>query len=305
MPGYRMPLDKYREQIDQIDQQLVELFNKRARAAREIGRIKEGSGGHVYVPAREEAVYRRLVASNPGPLPDSSLRNIYREIFSACRAVERKQVIDLAVARHDLTVPSRVADLAPLGFYAWDASSAVRGIRMRALEGAATAIGVLESVAGPTTRTVTAGGRGGGGNSDRGDGKGVLVGLDYRLFQWAGHPCIKALRPVFRTPDGPTRGAWHGGSGSYRSILARPGYAVGGMTAVSGSRVDGFQLTFMRVRGDRLDPRDSYQSPWLGGKGGGAIDLAGSGNPVVGIHGRHGLDLDAVGLIELSPPHRP
>ena len=93
VPGYRMPLDAYREQIDLIDQQLVELFNKRAQAAREIGRIKQESGGHVYVPAREEAVYRHLVESNPGPLPDSSLRNIYREIFSACRSLENKQVI--------------------------------------------------------------------------------------------------------------------------------------------------------------------------------------------------------------------
>jgi len=79
-----MSLDAYREQIDQIDQQLVELFNKRAQLAREIGHIKHESGEHIYVPAREEVVYRKLAASNPGPLPEISLRNIYREIFSAC-----------------------------------------------------------------------------------------------------------------------------------------------------------------------------------------------------------------------------
>ncbi len=39
-------------------------------------------------------------------------------------------------------------------------------------------------------------------------------------------------------------------------------------------------------------------SEWIGGTGGGEATLGGSGRLIVGLHGRCGLDVDAIGLIE-------
>ncbi|MCX7804121.1 MAG: prephenate dehydratase [Planctomycetota bacterium] len=61
----------------------------RAEAARRIGRLKADAGQKPYVAAREVGVYRRVIGENRGPLPDEALKAIYREIMSACIALER------------------------------------------------------------------------------------------------------------------------------------------------------------------------------------------------------------------------
>ncbi len=81
-------------------------------------------------------------------------------------------------------------------------------------------------------------------------------------------------------------------------MLAKEGYAVGGIIAKSGNRIDGFRVVFMRLDGDRLDTTDSYESEWFGGRGGGGETLlGGTGNLVIGLHGQQGADLDGVGLV--------
>ena len=76
------------------------------------------------------------------------------------------------------------------------------------------------------------------------------------------------------------------------------GYAVGAIVAKTGGNVDGFKVVFMRVGKQMLDPNDSYESEWLGGRGGGDETLlSGEGNPIVGVYGRCGGWVDAIGLI--------
>jgi chorismate mutase/prephenate dehydratase len=78
-----------RKQIDELDEKLVALLNERIRIALEIGKAKKESGGEIYVPAREKAVFERISRLNAkGPLPDKSARAIYREIMSAALALE-------------------------------------------------------------------------------------------------------------------------------------------------------------------------------------------------------------------------
>src|SRR2546428_12110211 len=86
-------LQHLRGKIDEIDTKLVRLLNDRTRRALEIGKVKRASGGEIYAPDREEAVLRRLVETNPGPLTEESLRAIYREIMSSARALEKALVI--------------------------------------------------------------------------------------------------------------------------------------------------------------------------------------------------------------------
>ena len=84
-----MALEELRKQVDHLDAQIVKLVNERAQVAREIGKLKQRDNNALYVPAREQAVYRNIAALNEGPLPDGCLRAVYREIMSGCLALEK------------------------------------------------------------------------------------------------------------------------------------------------------------------------------------------------------------------------
>ena len=87
------PLEPFREKIDALDRELVELVNRRLALAGEIGRIKRTTGGEIYVPEREDAVLRKVAGHNKGPIKNEALRAIYREIMSAAIALERPLLI--------------------------------------------------------------------------------------------------------------------------------------------------------------------------------------------------------------------
>ena len=81
-------LDKLRKAIDEIDTQLVGLLNRRMELAGEAGRIKAEKNLPLFQPGREETIFARLIRLNAGPLPEHSLRSIYREILSASRMLQ-------------------------------------------------------------------------------------------------------------------------------------------------------------------------------------------------------------------------
>ncbi len=122
-----------------------------------------------------------------------------------------------------------------------------------------------------------------------------------RTYAWVGgHLIVKSLAPIFRGEGVAAPGTRCGRGGKWPSYDAAPdGYAVGALIVKGGHRVDGFAVVFMRDLGDRLDPEDVVLGPWRGGTDGGpAIILGGEGRRIVGIHGRRGADLDALGLVE-------
>ncbi len=86
----RITLEGLREQIDEIDVSLLELLNRRASHAARIAEVKQGKapGDPLYCPERETQVLRNLVEGNNGPLDSRQLTNIFREIMSACLAIE-------------------------------------------------------------------------------------------------------------------------------------------------------------------------------------------------------------------------
>ncbi len=83
-------LDELRRGIDEIDRQVIELLNKRAELAKEVGEVKREKGLPFYVPEREAEILAKLEELNKtyGVLPPESIRAIFREIISACRALE-------------------------------------------------------------------------------------------------------------------------------------------------------------------------------------------------------------------------
>jgi len=83
-------LEGPRQQIDQIDRELVRLLNQRAQMSLEIARRKAQSGESVFVPDREQQVVRNVLDASTGPLKPEHLRAIYREILSSSRSLQRR-----------------------------------------------------------------------------------------------------------------------------------------------------------------------------------------------------------------------
>jgi chorismate mutase/prephenate dehydratase len=96
-----------RERIDQVDGQLLDLLNQRAALAQEVGELKKKEGSVVFRPEREAQVIDGLKSRNRGPLKGESVAPIWREIMSACRALE---------------TPTRVAYLGPAGTFSEEAA---------------------------------------------------------------------------------------------------------------------------------------------------------------------------------------
>src|SRR5690606_13763630 len=79
-----------RRRIDDIDQQLLALLSQRASAAQEVAAVKTARGDpHFYRPEREAQVLRTVKERNPGPLSGEEMARLFREIMSACLALEQ------------------------------------------------------------------------------------------------------------------------------------------------------------------------------------------------------------------------
>src|SRR3989338_1205632 len=85
-----MNVDKFRKDIDSIDEKILKLLNDRAEASKKIGRIKKKEGQGIYAPHREKEVLDRLKEINRGPLTSPAIEAIYREIMSSSISLEKE-----------------------------------------------------------------------------------------------------------------------------------------------------------------------------------------------------------------------
>ncbi len=88
-----MNISDHRKAIDQLDSQIVRLLNERTQHVLAIGEIKLRAGEEIYAPHRERAVLQRVAKQNNGPITNSSLRAIYREIMSSALSLEKSLTI--------------------------------------------------------------------------------------------------------------------------------------------------------------------------------------------------------------------
>lgn len=95
-------LAQLRTRIDGLDSQLLALLNERARVAEEVGALKRQEGTPFFRPDRVAQVIAKVQQANPGPLLNQHVAAIWREVMSACLALE---------------VPQRVAVLGPEGTF--------------------------------------------------------------------------------------------------------------------------------------------------------------------------------------------
>jgi len=125
-----------------------------------------------------------------------------------------------------------------------------------------------------------------------------MVGLAWTSGSWAGEQAIGQLTPIFDR-NAPPSLPMFGQAAPAQSVVAKEGYAIGGLVVAADHYVYAIQPIFMNSRPfGKLDPADRYEGKWLGdpaGKDPKTID--GKGDKVIGIHGRGAAVLDAVGLV--------
>jgi chorismate mutase/prephenate dehydratase len=83
-----MNLDDWRSRINNLDEEILTLLNRRGQVALQIGELKRQQGLPYLVPERESEVLDRVAARNTGPLGRDAVRAIWREILSASLALE-------------------------------------------------------------------------------------------------------------------------------------------------------------------------------------------------------------------------
>ena len=125
-----------------------------------------------------------------------------------------------------------------------------------------------------------------------------LLGFRLSMDRWDNRTIVRSLEPVWASDNLLVTPSM---------IVARPGYAVGGVIVDGDDHVTAMRVRFMRRSGDGvtdgLNTADTYDSPWFGNPSVGATYLlGGTGERVVGIYGRRGLNVDALGLILMSKP---
>ncbi|HOK07258.1 MAG TPA: prephenate dehydratase [Syntrophales bacterium] len=111
-------MERLRAEIARLDEGIVALLNERAALARALGELKERAGMAFYDPAQEARVMERIARAGDGPLAPESLKEIYREILAACRALQG---------------PVTVACLGPAGSFSHAAVERVFGRGARCL----------------------------------------------------------------------------------------------------------------------------------------------------------------------------
>lgn len=103
-------LDDCRVAIDSIDNEILDLLNKRMKVVERVGEIKSVSGGAIYRPEREKAIIERLSAlskKDNGLLNIKAIEAIFLEVFAVSRNLE---------------LPERIAYLGPEGTFTHQAA---------------------------------------------------------------------------------------------------------------------------------------------------------------------------------------
>lgn len=87
-------LEQIRQRIDQIDLQFLNLLKQRAELACQVADIKKKQHKPIYYrPEREAQVLRSIVAQNQSPINDREVARIFRDIMTACLALQKEMTI--------------------------------------------------------------------------------------------------------------------------------------------------------------------------------------------------------------------
>jgi chorismate mutase-like protein len=83
----------WREKIDNADLLILDLLNKRAGYALNIGKIKRQKSMPIYCPDREKDVINNVTGNNKGPLSNEAIIRLYERIIDESRRLEREEAV--------------------------------------------------------------------------------------------------------------------------------------------------------------------------------------------------------------------
>ncbi len=84
-----MDIDTIRLKINQLDNDLLRIFNERAALALEIGAVKKQLDLPIYDPKREKLIFDRIKQANHGPLDNSAIVRLFERVIDESRSLER------------------------------------------------------------------------------------------------------------------------------------------------------------------------------------------------------------------------
>lgn len=84
-----MDMDSIRIRINQLDDELLRIFNERAGLALEIGEVKKQKGLPIYDPKREKLIFERMQQKNIGPLDNAAIIRLFERVIDESRSLER------------------------------------------------------------------------------------------------------------------------------------------------------------------------------------------------------------------------
>ena len=82
-------MNKFRNRIDELDAELLELLNERAKCVMEIGAIKQKEQTEVVVPQREKELLDRLTSLNEGPMTKRMVDHLFQEIIDTLKDLQK------------------------------------------------------------------------------------------------------------------------------------------------------------------------------------------------------------------------
>ncbi len=83
-------LSDWRNEIDELDRQIVALLNQRAEYVLKLAPLKRQRQINILDRSREEAVMQNLKQANRGPLPAEAIEDIFRAVMAAMRELQRE-----------------------------------------------------------------------------------------------------------------------------------------------------------------------------------------------------------------------
>jgi len=86
-----MALEKLRQEIDNVDIQIVKLLDKRARLSQQIFEVKNRLNLSIYDQQREEKVIENVIRQNKGLLTPQQVESIFKVIIDSCRTIQQNQ----------------------------------------------------------------------------------------------------------------------------------------------------------------------------------------------------------------------
>jgi chorismate mutase len=98
-----MDIAEWRKKIDELDRKMVELLNERAKAAREIGKLKRSTDMPIYEPDREKKIFENVKQINQGPLTELDLTQVFERIIDIMRNLQKNEIVP---EKEDTTPPA-------------------------------------------------------------------------------------------------------------------------------------------------------------------------------------------------------